>query len=80
METGSLKLTESCPALNQELHGLWDQADCCPMLSWTAKMCLSREGKGREGKGRDLHKATGMMKKGISHEHVWMAIKGLHAA
>jgi len=39
--------------LNQELHGLWDQADCCPMLSWTAKMCLSREGKGREGKGRE---------------------------
>ena len=69
METGSLKLIESCPVLNQELHALWDQADCCPMLSWTAQ-CVSRErGKGREGKGREGKGREGKGREGKKPAH-----------
>ena len=75
MGTGSLKLIESCPVLNEALHALWGQADCCPMLSWTPECdCQGkgreeegREGKRgeeREGKDRNLHTAAGMMKQG----------------
>jgi len=77
METGSLKLTESCPVWNQEVHVLWDQADCCPMLSWISQcVCQGREGKGREGKGREGKGREGKGREGKGRTEICTRLQG----